>query len=422
MKPVDVLYFIEHVARELDVALIVKALVEAKSPHKVVIKHIYGDAKEAMKTFRPKVVVVPFFYSRDDLGMKEFIRIWPSALFFNLAWEQIFYPLQQKLKKPKDSFTKNHIFHHAWAPFYKKYLLENGVGEDKIFLNGNPIYELYQNPYKLFFTNRQILSRKYHLDKKKKWIFIPENYRWAFETDKRLQRVSGDGISTTSLFSLRDFSQRSLRLLLEWLERLSYEEDIEVILRPRPATAKTLLLHFYNKNSGKSSTRIHIIKKESVREWVLASDIVLSSFSTTLIEGAVANKPIYIFEPIRFPKIVSNSWYRYVEKIKSYRSLQKMCRGEGSVSGKKLKMWAYTTMFQTHDPIEKLTNFIQNLLDNPRVDNVSFPKKADALYTYVQNRFLPKTYFNPDTHDSDLFSDSEIDAKLNRWKSILLPN
>src|SRR3989337_2789862 len=147
----------------MDVACAGKWMTRALHNIDIVIRHIYLDADQIMNEYDPVVIVLPFFYRASDQTIEDYVRIWPGAIFFNLAYEQIYYKDHLKIKAPGDEFTRKKVIDPAWSNFYKDYLLESCDQADHIFLNGNPTYQLYMHPYNQYYSQRDSLSQKYGL-------------------------------------------------------------------------------------------------------------------------------------------------------------------------------------------------------------------------------------------------------------------
>ena len=62
------------------------------------------------------------------------------------------------------------------------------------------------------------------------------------------------------------------------------------------------MLNFMHRTVQNPNANLKIIKTETAREWILAADHVMSSHSTTLIEAALAGKPIHRFSPEPYPR------------------------------------------------------------------------------------------------------------------------
>lgn len=412
-KKIQVLWLIEHVAREMDVACIVSYYLKKKYGIDVIIKHIYQHASEIMSKYEPKIIVLPFFYNSKDLAIRDYVKRWPNALYFNLAFEQLFYNAFKKIKAPADDFTRKKVFHHAWSKTSKTYLRKAGVIDNHIFLNGNPIYQLYRKPYRSFFINRKELAKKYRLDKNKKWVFIPENYRWAFYNDYKLQRLVDQGGNIDELYRMRDFSRTSFEIVLKWCHKLANEKDIEIIIRPRPATQSKEIISFYQHKVGKIPQNLHFIKEGSVREWILASNVAISSISTSLIESSIAGKPSYIVEPKPIIRSLHHRWYDLLSHLRTWEEFYKACKKlTKNNSHLKLQRWAIKNMLHNKDPLINLADFIYLLLRQKK-EMIEFSR----IFSILRIRLLNKNinYFNILTHEMDKFTDDSVNKCAKRW-------
>ena len=88
MKSVDVLYLVEHVARELDLACAVAHLAARSHGLSVEIRSLPFGAQAGFGRIEPALVVVPYFGSRADFGIEAVLRAFPRARVVNLAFEQ----------------------------------------------------------------------------------------------------------------------------------------------------------------------------------------------------------------------------------------------------------------------------------------------------------------------------------------------
>tara|TARA_B100001964_G_C14259530_1_gene614533 strand:- start:1244 stop:2548 length:1305 start_codon:yes stop_codon:yes gene_type:complete len=433
MKEIDVLWFVEHIAREMDVACAVKCLSEHRYGIDVKIRHIYLHANQAMKEHAPLVVVHPFFYYVSGaLATEDFVKAWPHSAHFNLAWEEIFYKAHLKVKAPADEFTKKTVIHHAWGNFFKKYLLENGVPSEHIFLNGNPAYQLYKSPYNKYYKQRDWLAHKYGLDPSLKWIFVPENYRWAFMSDRKINTLVDKGGNLEEILNLRKFCKDSLPHLLQWCNKAANNKNIKIIFRPRPATMLKQIEELFRRHVDRPMDNLHFIKGESVREWILASDVVISSYSTSLIEAAVANKPIYMAEPIPIPDSLYCDWYSYVPRIRSGSEFEDACLRENNNDVSKLRSWVQDEMLANGDPIEKLADFICSLVKRGGTSNSGTNKtrhfNSNSLMMRAKCHFREclkifskrKNFFNVATHENDLFTEEDVQKRVKEWRRILI--
>jgi hypothetical protein len=175
-RSIDVLWLVEHVARELDVACAASLRLAQEYGRSVAIEPILGSSARVRASYAPRVVVTPYCYSADDTGLWEFVHGWPEPpVFFSLSWEQLYYGAYVAFKAPRDAFARQQVFHHAWGDFFKEYLVNAGVPETGIRVNGQPAYGLFSEPYRRRFKARAELAAQSGVDPSKRWVFFPEN-------------------------------------------------------------------------------------------------------------------------------------------------------------------------------------------------------------------------------------------------------
>ena len=378
MKNIDIIWFIEHISRELDVACAVGALLERSFGKKIEILPYTINQYKNTHTFNPKLVILPYCYSIKDSGLLNYLSNWPDTLYINIAWEQIFYKANLEYKAPRDIFSKKYVIHHSWSKARSKFLHERGVPKNHIFTNGHPAYKLYERPYKNFFVTRSELAKEFNLDHKKKWIFFPENYSWFFYSNHNLEEIIKNGQNRSVVYSMRDYCSRAFNEVISWINEVSEKnkDTIEIILRPRPAFSITYFKEVLGKLFPRLSRNIHIVKDYSVREWILSSDLVLSSFSTSLIEGAIARKPIYMLEPIPIPPPLVADWYKYVKKVRTKDDLYRVFKEKTQkLVYQKLHDWAKKEFFVKNDPIDGLVEYLGTLKIRQMKEQAEFLKK-----------------------------------------------
>ena len=404
----------------MDVACAVKCLAEERYGLRIEIKHVYLHASDVMKRCRPQVVAVPFFYCSTDLAIGDYVERWPDTVFFNVAWEEIFYKGHLNIKAPSDDFARYRVIHHAWGDFYKQYLVEHGVVEENVFVNGNPAYQLYLSPYNQYYKDRDWLAQRYGLDKHKRWIFVPENYRWAFINDNTMKWRVSQGADLDELLEMREFARDSLAELLRWCNQMGSHPDLEIVFRPKPVTMLKEMEDFFSEHVGeRRSVGLHFLKEESVREWILASDVVISSFSTTLIEAAIADKSIYMVEPLPISEDFSADWYDHVPRIRDWPEFEITCLdGSQGDNNRRLRTWAQNEMLARGDPISNLADFLHQLVKKPQRKNI-LRGIRDMTRGLRYLKKPDKRYFNPRTHENDRFDDDQVNVKLMEWRRVL---
>jgi surface carbohydrate biosynthesis protein len=429
VRNVDAVILVEKAARELDVACLIKLLARKKYGLEVEIIQQNCQYALAFKTLKPKVVFLPFCYQ--ERSNKWFFLRWPKAIYFNLTYEQFFYPGNSIAKTPRGSFAINKVLHHSWSKMYANKLKAIGVPADHIYLNGNPFYQLYQKPYREFFPTRAELAEKNRLDPGKRWVFFPENYNWAFYGEDMLQQMVRDGQSPDQVREMREFATKSFEAAMRWCRDLVEDPSIELILRPRPSTAGNEFVERVRMLLGKVPPNFHMNQSGTVREWILASQAVISSYSTCLIEASLANKTIYMVEPFPLLDNLKVDWHRYAPVLRDRNSFLNSLTGENlETNWGHLEQWARDTILSKGDPIRNLVDLLNDLLKGrvkaaPRYRwRELFPPPEpylSALKNYLRHwlsvRRSRKAYNGevPMEYKADMEEIGRIPEKLARW-------
>ena len=387
MKKGNIIWFIEHISRELDVACAVSVLFKKKFGQKITILPFTSDLPPVyLKDFHPKIIILPYCYSVNDRMLKKILLKFPDVIYFNMAWEQIFYKANLEYKAPQDWFAKEQVLHHCWSRERSEFLQKRGIPRENIIINGHPAYKLYKKPYNKIFKNRLNLSKKFNLDPKKKWIFFPENYSWFFYSDHQFEEIIKNGQDRKTALIMRNYCGKAIFEVLKWLQTAGDKfNNVEIILRPRPAISAAYFTSVLEKLSPGITSKLNIIKDYSVREWILASNMVVSSFSTSLIEASIADRPTFMLEPFRLPNALIAPWYKYVIKIKTQSHFLNLCREIHLEEPKLLKSWAIRKFFVNSDPIISLMDCIRKIYLN------------DKPINRFQNRMKFKNISEPNT-------------------------
>lgn len=366
MTEVDVLWFVEHIAREMDVACAARAYLQKQGISVKVVPFLYTPWRDLTYSYRPKVLVVPYAYGIKWGNMPRYLPFWRDARIFSVAWEQMYEKAYEEIKRPADAFVREHVIHHAWGEFFKTYLLDSGVPDGNIFLNGHPAYQLYEQPYSKAFKNREKLAAEFCLDPQRRWLFFPETYSWAFRDQKWIDTQVEWGIDLQLIRDMQDFCVSSLRLVLGWLVRLAQNEKVEIIIRPRPSTSKDDFLRFAQAAQDNIPANIHFNQAYSVREWILASDVVASSHSTSLIESAISHRPTFAIQPLALPQAMRSAWMDYPQCITNEDDFLSYCMGQkvDQAGQQRFENWARSTFLGNGDAIYRLVEQIKGLVES----------------------------------------------------------
>ncbi|NOX63183.1 MAG: hypothetical protein GXP42_14755 [Chloroflexi bacterium] len=436
MKSVDIVYLYEHVVRELDVACAVKHYLERDAGLSVeLVQYPYG-VHRAIAQVRPRMVLLPFcYYDCFALPKHSFgacLVEWPQAIYVNLAWEQLLYKGNQASKTPTGEFALKHVFHHAWSESFRDLLLAQGIPSKRIFLNGHPAYSLYDFPYKDCFVSRAQLAATYGLDVNKRWVFFPENYNWMFYTMSDLKRHGQYDRQRERVDELVRFCQSSFARVMRWFVNLARERDFEIIVRPRPATPLEQFEAKVRETVPDRPPQVRVLKEGTVREWILASDIVVTSHSTSLIEAAVAGKPAYMLEPHPIPENLHAPWHDLALHLQTEEAFRQAMMTPNDMRENRLGQWARTTLMANGDSIWNLAQFVADLYAG-RIEppppatyrslmppEFRFPRLAFEYRKFrgrKQRHAAPRA-INP-KYEKDLLNQEQLEQRMAHWRACL---
>ncbi len=441
MKTVDIIYFVEHVARELDIACAVKTIIERDSCLSVEIASITHHIEETLTHFQPRVVALPYCVAIHEAGLDKIVARWPAAEYVSLSYEQVLGQAQKDLNSPKDEFAKKYVLYHAWGDFFAEYLQTHAVPPEHIYINGNPSYVLYRPPYADYYGDQRAdLAQQFGLDASKRWVFIPENYGWAFFEDHMVRARIRRGFDPQQAYEYRDFARDSMREASSWWREAAKIDELEIIIRPRPAIPAQNFIERVREYAGDLPARLHFIKHGTVREWILASDVVVSSYSTTLLEAAVARKPVYMMAPQAFPRLLHAEWYALTDQLETQQDfLAAIAQTEYPENWLALEDWLTPLMMSRGDAIANIARMLTakangELPTPPPLEIARQLERLTAarLYRLARKRGW-KLYQNAlavlgiktqdqgwTAHESDAITHEEITRRVARWREILI--
>lgn len=434
MKSVDVLYLVEHASRELDIACAVKHRCEEKYHLRVEVIPLYYSLDKNLHTYRPDMIVTPYLLSRNDSILDRIIRWYEKVKrgdrtpYLNLNFEQYLSDVNRQFRRPRDAFAKQQAVHYAWGEAFQDYLSKSGVDPRNITVGGNPGFILYRKPYRDYFPGRDVLAEKYKLDAKKKWIFFPENYYWAFLADDEIIGRIQRGYPQNIAFETREFSSRSLDAVIDWIAFLSKRNDVEFILRPRPAVSTGEYMNRINRRMDRIPEHLKIIKGETVREWNLACNVVCSSISTTLLESIIAGKPAFIIEPLEFPEWLRSDWMDRLPHVRTPEEFAAMADAvRMDPKTEEFKGVLEHEYLDGRDPIDNVAALIARIIEQNRVRRGFDIRRTAGRWVDDIYYGVRKTFFVNDVtrltkrYENDRFIQTDVDGRIRRWKRVLNP-
>lgn len=412
MNRPDILIFIEHVARELDLACLLAHRLRQRHGLAVAIRSICHGLGQTLREPCPRVAVLPYCYSGRDYGVFDIAPAWPGARYVNLAFEQIFLDIQRPFKAPRDRFAHEAVLHLAWGGESAAFLTHSGVKPDNIAVTGCPVMALYREPYRRYFESRESLATRHGLDPRRRWLLIPEQHGVAMHQSAHL--YAKGAITPGQARRFQEFADASFAEAMRWWFAAARAGEAEVIVRPRPSVTAQALSARMRQAQGVFPERLHVIKHGSVREWILASQAVASSYSTTLIEAAVAEKALCLMMPVEFPAFCRAAWFPAAPAARDVEGfLQAVCEGRGQETWRGLKHWAMEALGLDGDPVERIVDVLA------RAARASVGPGSPLECGIVPD--APRDFFTAPlaAHEADELTEAMVRARVQRWEAVV---
>jgi hypothetical protein len=187
-------------------------------------------------------------------------------------------------------------------------------------------------------------------------VFLPENYNWAFYDDAMLAELIRSGQPAAQVAAMREVVTTSFEAAMHWCAALARRSDIELIIRPRPSTSARSFRARVEEIVGPLLPRMSITARDTVRDWILASDVVISSYSTALIEAAVAGKPSFILEPVTLPESLRSEWHALLPHLRFEDEMIAAVVAPPRDGDSPLALWAQSALMSKGDPILRIAD------------------------------------------------------------------
>jgi hypothetical protein len=195
---------------------------------------------------------------------------------------------------------------------------------------------------------------------------------------------------------------------------------------------------FMMRAAPRGCPNVRIIKGESAREWILAADHVISSYSTTLIEASLAGKPVHVFSPEPFPEALADEWYQYAPLLGGAEELLAAIRRPGlKATSARLGRWAREVLLPAGDPLqiiaERIATLRVSLPDQAKrstpdrnrlwrgqilVETVRKQLQTSRRYhDYLRKRDC-RYAFTLHKHEKDIFGADDVARCISRWRAL----
>jgi hypothetical protein len=312
----DFVIFYEHVDREYEIAQILKTRLSKISKKRGIILSIIFQ-RHLLLRYRPKLIIYP---SLAWMEINKIYHIYKGGVdIVTLNYEQMLSVFNERSKTPQGNIIKNKVLHFAWTDKYREYLYKNGVSIDNIQVVNKYAYQLMREKQSLRNEENSKLKSIYN-----KIVFVPLTDLQAFKNNKRIRKEFGSGVLFEDAVKRRDFVFGSVKIILGWI--YSYAKNypsVCFIIRPHPSVGFENYKSLCEQMVLPNLENIIYNYKESAIDFFDASDILVTNYSSLILDANFCGLKGVILEPLSFPEYLKYEWFDDFDRITNYCDFEK---------------------------------------------------------------------------------------------------
>lgn len=312
MKKIDVLFFIEHKDRELDITLAITSILREKYGLNVKVASLLFDGLTCAFQFSPKVVITPSTaFGKGSVAWLFFMIYGQNIEYINLNYEQFISSWKGKYKTPSNKNCIMYQKQFVWGKYFKNSLVEGKIPEKNITITGRPLSQLVENSFAYKKDSfRHEIADQLSLNKNKKWNFIALTDGLGFIDENKIKYIVESGGDEEGLRKHVDIVKKTISSVIDWISNYAVEsaENHIFILRPHPSVSESQYEDLFYKKFNKIPKNIIISKEFSAYKWLAASDKFITNYSTLCLDAKIMKKEIYMVDEFKLAES-NNYWY-----------------------------------------------------------------------------------------------------------------
>lgn len=292
----DFLILYEHVVREYESLLLLKAELE-KRGYSVEIRQLLDRKKLRYFTWRkPRVIVPSNLYNDEGLNSHVYNNIGRCNRVVNLHWEQMLSDTQEE--EPWFNFDGNakKCVQTCWGELTRSRLIAHGMPAANAVVTGAVMMDFLRPEFSGYFLNKQQVCAAYGLDPDKRLLLYISSFGYASMDDAEVAELSK--MAGTDFGEFARVNRESMAATLAWFDRyLGEHPECELVYRRHPSEWNSPALDAL----AKKRSNFHVIFADSVKQWIVAADDIFIWMSTAIAEVYFAHKNCAILRPQPIP-------------------------------------------------------------------------------------------------------------------------
>jgi hypothetical protein len=303
--------FYEHVDREYEIAQILEERLSKLSKKRGLILSIIYQ-RHLLLFYKPKLIIFP---SSAWTEINYIYYLYSEKIdIVSLNYEQMLSAFNERAKAPQGDILKNKLLHFAWTEKYSEYLYKNEVCIHNIKIVDKYVYQLIREKSNLPNIKNNSIKSKY-----KNIVFVPLTDLQAFKNDERIKKEFNSGRLFEDALKRRNFVLESVKIILKWIYNFaSTEPSVCFIIRPHPSVG---IENYYSLRESMELPDLQNIVynyEGSAIDFFQISDILITNYSSLILDADFCGLRGLILEPVPFPKNLTYEWFNSFSRVHSY--------------------------------------------------------------------------------------------------------
>ncbi len=232
--PLDFLILYEHVTREYESLLLLKAELRRRG-YTAEIRQLLDRKRLKYFTFqKPRVLVSSCMYDDEAINSHVYNNVGRCGRVVNLHWEQILSDTQEAA--PWFNFNGNakKCVQTCWGEKTRQRLLAHGVPEQNCPVTGAVMMDFLRPEFAGYFKDKAALCREHGLDPDKRLMLYISSFGYASMSEEEVRELSE--MSGEDFTAFARTNRISMAETLDWFDRyLGAHPEVQLVYRRHPS-------------------------------------------------------------------------------------------------------------------------------------------------------------------------------------------
>lgn len=308
----DVLILYERKQRELENSILFQIEIEKRGFTCEVVQFYEASKFNVCNINPPRIILVPHLYNTQSV-YRNLGRFGRARHIINMQYEQVLSEKWELLGAHTPKGEAKNSTHICWGPAVVNRLIEGGVPKNNIRVVGPLHLDLLRKEFRENNSIKRELANAYNLDEKKRWMLFISSFTYADIEKSRLKlNENAAGVSLSDFPAVHTQSRNEL---LRWFGGiLKKDKETIFIYRPHPDEISLESVYFLEKKFN----NFVVIKSRAVKDWISASSILYTWYSTSIVEAHFLGKTYSILRPFELPSSFDSVLLKHGKFIKNY--------------------------------------------------------------------------------------------------------